>query len=91
MFKSFESRKINDQFFVAASGVTRFGISTYPIKNSFVLIPSIEEQKEISNYIMKNMATINKLIINIRNQETLLNEYKSSLVYNLVTGKISVR
>lgn len=91
LFKSFESRKINDQFFVAASGVTRFGISTYPIKNSFVLIPSIEEQKEISNYIMKNMATINKLIINIRNQETLLNEYKSSLVYNLVTGKISVR
>lgn len=91
LLKLLESKKINDQFFIATNGVTRFGISTYPIKNSHVIIPSLSEQKKISNYLKKNIVKINKLTNDITNQNFLLEEYKKSIIYHVITGKVDVR
>jgi type I restriction enzyme S subunit len=48
---------------MSANGVTRFGISTYPIKNSYLVIPPLNEQKTISKYLYKKFAEIGELII----------------------------
>jgi type I restriction enzyme S subunit len=90
LFRSLESKKINDQFVVNANGVTRFGISTYPIKNSYLIIPSLKEQIKIVNYLENQISNIDKTIIKINENIRLLQEYKKSLIHHVVTGKVNV-
>ena len=91
LFRSFESKKINDQFVIAANGITRFGLSLYPIANAYICIPPFEEQKEISIFLEKEISKIYKIINNIEKEIILLEEYKISLINHVVFGKIDVR
>lgn len=91
LLRIFQSRKINDQFVISANGVTRFGISTYPIKNSLVIIPPLQEQTAIANFLDKATSKIDKTIEKIEKKIALLGEYKKSLIHHAVTGKIDVR
>jgi type I restriction enzyme S subunit len=90
LFRSLESKKINDQFVVAANGVTRFGISTYPIKNSYLFVPTLNEQKKISEYLENQIWNINITMTKIKENIFLLQEYKKSLIHHVVTGKVNV-
>jgi type I restriction enzyme, S subunit len=91
LFRLFQSKKINDQFYVAANGVTRFGISTYPILNSYFPLPPLLEQFAISSYLDKETSKIDKTIQKIEKKIELLEEYKKSLIHHVVTGKVDVR
>jgi len=91
LLRIFQSRKINYQFIVSANGITRFGISTYPIKNSFVIVPPIPEQITIINFLDESIAKIDKIIQKIQQKIKLLEEYKKSLIHHVVTGKVDVR
>jgi type I restriction enzyme R subunit len=76
---------------ISVNGVTRFGISTYPIKNSFVIVPPLHEQTAIANFLDKATAKIDKTIQKIEEKVKLLEEYKKSLIHHVVTGKVDVR
>lgn len=91
LFRSFESDKINKQFEHGANGVTRFGLGTYPINNAYVCQPPLSEQKEIANYLDNENSKIYKATNKIMIHTDLLEEYKTSLIHNVVTGKIDVR
>ena len=55
-----------------------------------VLLPSLDEQNEIVNYLAKKCAEIDKVI---EKKEQFVNElgtYKRSLIYEYVTGKKEV-
>jgi len=91
LFRSFQARKINDQFVIEASGVTRFGISTYPIINSYILVPKKPEQLQIVQYLDKATSKIDEIILKIEQKIELLEEYKKSLIHLVVTGKVDVR
>jgi len=51
----------------------------------------LDEQMQISNYLNKHVNTINKSIEKINENINLLEEYKTSLIHHVVTGKIDVR
>ena len=91
LFRLLQSKKINDQFVNAANGVTRFGISTYPIKNSYLIVPPIERQEIISRYLDKESLKLDLTIQKIHENIQLLEEYKKSLIHHVVTGKVDVR
>lgn len=91
LFRSFQSKKINDQFYVEASGVTRYGISTYPIANSYVCVPTKPEQIQIAEYLDKETKKIDQTIEKIEKKIELLEEFKKSLIHHVVTGKVDVR
>ncbi len=91
LFRSFQARKINDQFVIEASGVTRFGISTYPILNSYILVPKKPEQLQIVQYLDKATSKIDETMQKIEKKIELLEEYKKSLIHHVVTGKVDVR
>lgn len=91
LFRSFESDKINKQFEYGANGVTRFGLGTYPINNAYICMPSLTEQKQIANYLDNETSIIIKVINKIKEHIELLEEYKESLIYHVVTGKVDVR
>lgn len=60
------------------------------IKNAFVLLPPIEEQKKIAVDLNKKLSSIDKILC--KNDESIkyLEEYKSSLISNVVSGKVEM-
>jgi type I restriction enzyme S subunit len=88
---SFRSRIINHQLQILASGITRYGIGKYDLDNSIFLIPPIEEQKAIADYIDNKTVHIDKSISDAEKQIDFLKEYRTALISEAVTGKIDVR
>ena len=58
--------------------------------NSYIPIPPIEEQEAIANYLNSKCAAIEKSITDKLQQMETLKSYKSSLIYEYVTGKKQV-
>lgn len=65
-------------------------ISANEIKNILVVLPSLNEQKEIADYLDKKCAKIDVLIEKKQQFLTELATYKKSLIYEYVTGKKEV-
>ena len=61
------------------------------IKEFKILIPPLTEQKQIATYLNEQTSEIELIIDKIKKNIVLLNEYKISLIHNVVTGKIDVR
>lgn len=61
------------------------------VTNSMFAIPNIKEQKQIADYLDNKISIIDKTISKIRENIHLLDEYKTSLIHHVVTGKIDVR
>ena len=53
---------LNDQFKLAANGVTRFGLGQYPMKNAFVALPPRDTQRRIARFLNQKTARIDELI-----------------------------
>ena len=53
-------------------------------------LPSIEEQKQIVEYLEKELSKIDTLIETAKAEITLIEEYKTSLINEVVTGKIKI-
>lgn len=65
-------------------------ISQELIKSFRVQVPPIEEQKTIVNHIETECALIDSKTENTKNLIDLLNEYRTALISEVVTGKIKV-
>jgi len=56
-----------------------------------VIVPTLKEQTAIVSYIEKETAKINQTISTIEKEIALVEEYKTALIAEAVTGKIDVR
>ena len=65
-------------------------LSVYDIYNAFIPVPPISEQAAIASYLDHKCATIDASISNAQHQIELLQEYKQSLITEVVTGKRKV-
>lgn len=70
--------------------------STFPavsmelLKNCHIVFPSVQEQYKIIDYLDKRCASIDSSITKAQHQVELLQEYKQSLITEVVTGKRKV-
>lgn len=60
------------------------------LRKQIIPVPPLSEQKEIVAYIEKKVSSIDSQIASIENQIANLNEYKQSLISDVVTGKVKV-
>lgn len=65
----------------------QWDLSPYELGKLLIIIPPIEEQIAIANYLDDKIARIEDLIGDKFLQTLHLKEYKSSLIYEYVTGK----
>lgn len=70
--------------------VTRASLSQGLLKSMPVLVPTKEEQQEISDYLDHKCSHIDKLIALKQQKIEKLQQYKKSLIYEYVTGKKEV-
>lgn len=73
------------------TGTTFYGISQESIEKFSFACPNINEQNEISLYLKERIQQIEELINENKIVIQKLNEYRKSLIYEAVTGKIDVR
>ena len=59
--------------------------------NIYMPLPPIDEQKQIVNYIENETSIINKTILNIEKEIALVQEYRTALIAEAVTGKFDLR
>lgn len=86
-FRSDAHRK----FFVKEMNlVTRASLSQELLKKLPVLLPPLEEQREIAEYLDEKRSEIDKLIVKKEELLADLEDYKKSLIYEYVTGKKEV-
>lgn len=79
------SNRINYQFKIEASGVTRYGLSNHALSNSLVLLPPIEEQKQIADFLKTKTAQIDDLISKKEKIIQLLKEERAATINQAVT------
>ncbi|WP_338760153.1 hypothetical protein WAF17_13035 [Bernardetia sp. ABR2-2B] len=93
----FLNSAVRANYFIETVCSNSFGVS-YPAINASDLVTlklavpnSVQEQKEISHFIKTENSKIDKTISTIEKEITLVEEYKTALIAEAVTGKIDVR
>ncbi|MDE0390709.1 MAG: restriction endonuclease subunit S [Rhodospirillales bacterium] len=76
---------LNDQFKLAANGVTRFGLGQYPMKNAFIALPPLNTQRRIARFLDEKTARIDGLIEKKRTLLDRLAEKRQALITRAVT------
>ena len=83
----FRSEKLRLYYVTRMMIVTRASLSQQLLGDMPILVPPMEEQNKIAEYLDEKCAEIDKLIEQKEEQLKNLEEYKQSLVYEYVTGK----
>lgn len=91
LFCAFMSQYVSIQYKLCAKGVTRYSLSYQAIRNAKILIPPIDEQEKIADYILKHIEAINNSADKILDEIRLISEYKNTLISDVVTGKVDIR
>ena len=80
-----------DQYYVAATGITRFGLTRDSIRDGVFAMPPLSEQRVIATFLDQKTEKINALVTKNRKSIELLKELRTSLISAAVTGKIDLR
>ncbi|MGR5916114.1 restriction endonuclease subunit S [Bacillus pacificus] len=86
-----KSDVIKVQTALYATGSTRKSLGMETIRKFSLIFPPLGEQKEISRYLNVKINAIDENVLFIERQIEKLKEYRQSLIYEAVTGKIDVR
>lgn len=79
-------QRINYRSIKQTSGIQNIDSQAY--FNEFVGIPSLDEQQKIAKYLLNENELVENLNIKINKQIDLLKERRTSLISNVVTGKV---
>jgi type I restriction enzyme S subunit len=69
---------------------TQPNIGMGALENLWVAVPPIVEQNAIVEYLRIELSRVEVVLVNVFKEIELLNEYKSALISNVVTGKMNV-
>ncbi len=89
IFKLINSVKWNFKSIKQTTGIQN--IDTYQYLDNWIFIPKINEQKDIVNHIKNEFIILDETISTIEKEIALVEEYKTALIAEAVTGKIDVR
>jgi len=76
---------------IGGNGFTRINLRQEKVKNLCLLLPPLQEQKEIVDYLDNKTEQIDSQVEREFQRIELLKEYRNSLISEVVTGQIDVR
>ena len=83
-----ESTLVQESFLINQSA--QAGLYQGSVAEIYVTVPSLDEQREIADYLDSKCAAIDTLISKKKQFIDELTAYKKSLIYEYVTGKKEV-
>jgi Restriction endonuclease S subunits len=95
LLNSFLGKYVRNEGFINEIVARSVGVS-YPAINAselielWVVIPPIEEQRAIVDWLNSRLSNIDKIITNIEKQIATIQEYRQALITAAVTGQIDV-
>jgi type I restriction enzyme S subunit len=87
----FDSTQYRSQIQQHVNGVKVYSVTQAILNRTNIMLPPIEEQERIVEYLDRQCACIAQSIENISKEINLLNEYHTTLVSDVLTGKIDVQ
>ncbi len=90
LFYLLKSEYIEYYFENSLSGTTIRNLSLFTLRNTKMILPDFNEQKEIVIYIETETRKIDNTISKIQKEIELLQEYRTALISEVVTGKVKV-
>lgn len=82
---------IQKEIVIGQNGASREGLTLKTIKSIPIVLPPLNEQLEIVHYCSNELEEINALIKKLTQQIELVQEYRTRLISDVVTGQIDVR
>lgn len=86
----FESEAARTWLQYRANGITRYGVIGIDYSDYPALVPPIDEQRLIANYLDEKASAIDAAIQGAEESIVRLREYRQSIINEVVTGKIKV-
>jgi type I restriction enzyme S subunit len=87
----FSSRGIADMLSLSSIGATMANLNASVVARQHLPLPPPEEQEEIVLFVRGETKKVNTAISRLDSEITLLREYRTRLVADVVTGKLDVR
>jgi len=91
LLRAFQSCAINQQFQVAASGVTRYGLPKSSIGGACIPLPSVPEQRAIAAFLDRETGRVDRLVGKKRELIERLQEKRAALIARTVTRGLNDR
>jgi len=91
LYQMFYNEKLLFPYGRGSAQVGRWRLPTIEFKNFRLPVPPIGEQEEIVDFIKTKHNEIDKTLSVLKKEIKYLNEYKTTLISEVVTGKIDVR
>ena len=91
LFRALQSSAVAYQFHVQANGVTRYGLSHSAIRSVWLPLPPLSEQAAIVSFLDRATADLDAATTSAQRETSLLREYRTRLIADVVTGKLDVR
>lgn len=86
----FESQLVDEQIAFGSKKSTIMNLHLDKVKEFFIFVPPLFEQIEIVQFLKDKVSEVDNLKGILENQIENLKEYRQSLIYEAVTGKIHV-
>jgi type I restriction enzyme S subunit len=87
----FRSKNVRDYFTKEMNSVIRASLGQNLLKNLPVILPALSEQKAIAEKLDHETSAFDKLTATIEKEITLLQEFRTRLISDIVTGVIEVK
>lgn len=91
LLRVLQSKKLAYQFYIASTGVIRHSLPKRAIGGAIIPFPSLEEQELICSYLDEKLSRIEKITTETRIAIKHMEEYRTRLVADVVTGQVDVR
>lgn len=85
LLRAFQSCAVNQQFQVAATGITRYGLPKSAIGDAWIPFPALDEQRAIGAFLDRETAKIDALVAKKRELIERLKEKRTALISRTVT------
>lgn len=84
------SPAFREKFIVQGKGFTRINLKMEKVSDFEFIIPPVDEQNVIAEYLDRKTSTIEAIIANIKLQIDSLKELRKSLINDVATGKLLI-
>jgi len=91
LLRALQSPAVAYQHHVSATGVTRYGLSHHAIKSVILPLPPLPEQSAIVRFLDEATVDLEHATAAAQREISLLREYRTRLIADVVTGKLDVR